>query len=399
MKSRYIVLRSPDVARTRGVDTALRAGVAAVHPVRLALDIEEFSPDKRHAVAAEPDVVAVVPSMKMRLVKPMSETPADAVAGGVSWGVKAVRADTSPMTGSGVVVAVLDTGIDATHDAFKGLEIVSRNFTDDPQGQDTHGHGTHCTGTILGRPVGGMRIGVAPGIRRAVIGKVLGAGGGSSEQIVDAILWACDEGAQIISMSLGIDFPGEVAQLIESGLPADVATSRALEGYRANVSLFERVAALVRTRENPALLVAAAGNESRLAENPAWSIAVSPPAVSEGLISVAALGRGAQGLEIAPFSNFGALVSAPGVDIVSAAKDTAHGLISMSGTSMATPHIAGLAALWAEWTLETFGQVTIPALYQRVTGNAGLAGIGKGFDPSAIGAGIVLAPQPDATTH
>ena len=77
----------------------------------------------------------------------------------------------------------------------------------------------------------------------ALIGKVLGAqGGGSSEQIVSAIQWAVENGANVISMSLGMDFPGFVAQLEQAGLPTELATSRALEGYRANVQLFERLA-------------------------------------------------------------------------------------------------------------------------------------------------------------
>src|SRR5690606_41473924 len=95
-------------------------------------------------------------------------TPA---AGDVTWGVKAMGAYTSPFDGSGIVVAVLDTGIDPTHPAFAGVNLTRRNFTtagDD----DTHGHGTHCAGTIFGRAVNGTRIGVAPGVTEAVIGKV-----------------------------------------------------------------------------------------------------------------------------------------------------------------------------------------------------------------------------------
>jgi subtilisin family serine protease len=155
-----------------------------------------------------------------------------------------------------------------------------------------HGHGIHCAGTIFGRDVGGTRIGVAPGVKKALIGKVIGPGGGSSDSIADAINWAIEDGAHVISMSLGIDFPGFVKALEASGLPTEAAVTRALEGYRANVQLFERLASLGRTRGlfgQTTLIVPAAGNESRRTGTSAYEIAVAPPAVAEGVISVAAL--------------------------------------------------------------------------------------------------------------
>ena len=82
-----------------------------------------------------------------------------------------------------------------------------------------------------------------------------------------------------------------------------------------NVQLFERLAALVRAAGSftqPTLIIAAAGNESRRDESPDFEIAVSPPAVSEGIISVAALGQGSGGFSVAPFSNTGANLSGPG---------------------------------------------------------------------------------------
>jgi subtilisin family serine protease len=291
-----------------------------------------------------------------------------------------------------VVGAVLDTGIDPAHPAFAGVELECRNFTDaGPDDED--GHGTHCAGTIFGRPVNGTRIGVATGVKKALIGKVLGGNGGGSDVIMQAIQWAVNGGATVVSMSLGIDFPGYVSALTRRGVPTDLATSMALEGYRANVLLFEKLASLIKAQGafmQASLLIAAAGNESRRSENPDYEVSVSPPAVADGIVSVAALGQGSNGFTIAPFSNIGARVSGPGVGIVSA--EPGGGLTSMSGTSMATPHVAGVAALWAE-KLKKSGQLNGQLLADRLVGSASADGVKPGFDPEDIGAGLVRAPQ------
>jgi subtilisin family serine protease len=230
-------------------------------------------------------------------------------------------------------------------------------------------------------------------VKKVLIGKVLGSQGGSSDQIVNAIQWAVENGANIISMSLGIDFPGLVEELQANGFPPALATSRALEGYRANVQLFERLASLIQARGafgQATVIIAAAGNESRRDEDPNFEIAVSPPAVSEGIISVAALGESAQGLNVASFSNTGANVSGPGVKIVSA--KTGGGLRSLSGTSMATPHVAGVAALWAE-KITAVGVLSPLQLTARLIGSANTTGLTPGLDPFDFGAGLVRAPQ------
>jgi subtilisin family serine protease len=303
-----------------------------------------------------------------------------------------VGADTSPFTGIWAILCVLDTGIDAAHPAFAGVEVVQKDFTGEGDG-DSHGHGTHCAGTILGRDVDGMRIGVARGASKVLIGKVLGASGGSSDSIVQAIQWAAQNGANVISMSLGMDFPGLVESLIGQGFPPPLATSRALEGYRLNVQLFERLAALIRASSEfsqPTLLIAAAGNESQRQANPNFEIAVSPPAVSDGIVSVAALGEGPSGFTIASFSNTGANISGPGVKIVSA--KAGGGLATMSGTSMACPHVAGVAALWVE-KVKAMGPFTTAHVTHRLLASGAIDKMNAGFDPFDIGTGMVRAPQ------
>ena len=343
-----------------------------------------------------PPMKLFAPSMPMRLIAPVGEardvtaTPSAATA---TWGVKAVRADTSPFTGAGIAVAVLDTGIDAAHAAFTGVTIVERDFTGEGNG-DQHGHGTHCAGTIFGRDVQNTRIGVAPGVTRAFIGKVLGANGGASDEIVNAIQWVVDQGAHVISMSLGMDFPGFVNLLVTTqGLSIPVATTVALEGYRQNVTLFERLSSLVTAIGpfgQPALIVAAAGNESGRDAMPPFEIACAPPAVSEGLIAVAALGQVGSTLDVAPFSNTNAIVAAPGVGVTSAKRG--GGLVSMSGTSMATPHVAGVAVLWAEKILSQ-GPLRATEWMARLIASGTRDGVKPGIDPNDIGSGLVQAPQ------
>jgi subtilisin family serine protease len=339
------------------------------------------------------DVEAVAPVIPMKLIAPVSLTGvADPASTSTAWGIQAVGADTSPFSGDGVKIAVLDTGVDASHPAFSGVELVRRNFTSESD-DDMHGHGTHCAGTIFGRDVSGKRIGVAPGVRTALIGKVLGQDGGGSDVILAAIEWALQNGAQVISMSLGIDFPGLVADLEHEGVPTELATSMALEGYRANVLLFERLGSLVQARASftgPCLLVAAAGNESRRDQDPNFVIAVSPPAAADGMISVAAVGPDPDGFTIASFSNYGARLSGPGVGILSAR--AGGGLTTMSGTSMATPHVAGVAALWAEKLMKS-GQFSQQRFTDRLVGSAVIDGLKQDFSPADVGNGVVQAPQ------
>jgi subtilisin family serine protease len=356
------------------------------------IETGEMKASEAKALARDPSVLGISRSMPTKLIKPLASAGPSAT--GTAWGITAVGADTSTATGAGIKVAVLDTGIDAAHPAFAGVTLDQRDFSGSGNG-DVQGHGTHCAGTIFGRDVSGTRIGVARGVSQAMIGKVLGNdGSGDSAMIFEGIQWAVMGGARVISMSLGFDFPGLVDDLINAqNWPAALATSVALEGYRANLRMFDALMAQVRANEvfnGGVVLVAAAGNESERQIKPDFEISVSIPAAAEGIVSVGALGQSPTGLKIADFSNTGPVLSGPGVKITSA--KAGGGLIDHSGTSMATPHVAGCTALW--W--ERIGSLGIPVtaanVAARLRASASTAGFDAGVDVEDRGAGIVRAP-------
>lgn len=395
---RIVILRAPALQATRdpfdGPGSA--ASIMNVAESAAGMTVErDDNPTSAtiNALQKDPTVLSFAPAMPMKLIKPLESEAAPAAAS--TWGVKAVGADKSPFDGAGVTVSVLDTGIDSAHPAFKGVDLITKDFTGAGSADDDNGHGTHCAGTIFGRDIEGQRIGVAPGIQKALIGKVLGGpSGGSSDVLASAMLWAADNGAHVISMSLGMDFPGWVEDLVqENGLPIPAATSIALEGYRANIRLFEQMANLLNARASVAqttIVIAAAGNESERAGNPPYEINVAPPAASYGITSVAALADGSGGFTVAPFSNTMATVSGPGVGVFSAWPGGATNTIS--GTSMATPHVAGVAALWAERLLAQ-GPVSPVLLQARLIGSATIDLLKAGTDPLDVGAGLVQAPM------
>lgn len=392
MHQEYIVLRGgtpPRVSRASGGILSVPSAEFDAGMEGVAVEGHSLSDADRLDVARDPSTQAIAAAMPMKLIEPLDATDVQPSAG-ATWGIDAVRAPDSPFDGSGVTVAVLDTGIEPNHAAFAGVNVVQQNFTQDAD-DDTHGHGTHCAGTIFGQDVGGQRIGVARGVDKALIGKVLGAGGGSSKTIAEAIQWAVSEGAHVISMSLGIDFPGFVDFLVKDrGMDIIPATSMALAEYRDNINLFNTIARLVRAQGafgQGTVVVAASGNESN---RPQFEIAVAPPAAGLDIVAVGALGQGAGGLEVARFSNTEVDVSAPGVGVVSA--KAGGGLTSMSGTSMATPHVAGVAALWADKMLKVRGAVESVALTSGLIGHANTSSLAGVPDANDVGGGIVQSP-------
>jgi len=242
----------------------------------------------------------------------------------VTWGLDAVKANLSGLSGAGIKVAVLDTGFDETHHDFRGRSITKKLFASLSSTGDVDGHGTHCIGTACGSlsPQTGPRYGIA---YEADIfaGKVLGDDGfGTDRSIIAGMEWALDEGCAIISMSLGA--------------PTQI-------GDQANGD-YEQIGRVC--LDAGTLVVAAAGNESR---RPGRINPVGSPANASTIMAVAAVDRA---LQVASFSNGGLNpnqdvdLAAPGVDVLSSAPG--GGTTLMSGTSMATPHVAGIAALIAQ---------------------------------------------------
>ncbi len=393
----FIILRNKRLASPTFDNLGPRAGMrgvggpmATAPPEAIILEEAELTKAERSDLRRDPEIRAVAPPMPIQLVKPVDSVAIGPSDAGTLWGLKSVKATDSPFDGSGITVAVLDTGIDPSHPAFAHCELVQNNFTTESD-NDQHGHGTHCAGTIFGGDVSGTRIGIARNIRRALIGKVLGAGGGTSATIAHAIEWAVDGGANVISMSLGIDFPGYVDSLVnQGGYDINPATSLALEAYRANVNLFTELASYVQMHGSfgqGTIIVAASGNESK---RPEYEIAVAPPAAGTGIVSVGALQETNSGLAVAFFSNNQVDIAAPGVNIISAFPG--GGLRSMSGTSMATPHVAGVAVLWAQRQLEMTGRVESQALLVRLLASGTLASLTAGVEEEDVGTGIVQAP-------
>ena len=375
-------------------------------PPKLTLETTKLTDKQREEVLRDPRQEAA-PPIPMALIDPVSAGEAQsadalqaAKASGTSWGIDAVRAKyaispTRPPERD-IPVAVLDTGIDCKHAAFTGIKTWhTQNFIDPgPAGAintdvtDVKGHGTHCASTIFGQNVEGVRIGVAPGVSTAIIAKVLADNGrGTNEALSEGLQWARGKGARIISVSISFDFPAIVDRLRAANWPERAAISKALQSYRDNVRYFDKLVDFLSFEGR--LLIAAAGNDSKrgLTEGPDQLIDVSMPAATENVISVGALDKTATGFAVAPFSNVNPILSAPGVGIVGA--KVGGGLIAMDGTSMACPHVAGLAALWWDSQLAQNGQTSaedVKASLRALAVNAKLRVADQGK-------GLAIAPE------
>jgi subtilisin len=277
----------------------------------------------------------------------LEEEELEAQVLGATWGLIKCKVPPSLRSGAGIKVAVLDTGMDLGHPDFAGRSFTTKTFVGQPV-QDLHSHGTHCIGTACGpkAPPGNTpRYGIA--FRsRIFVGKVLSnSGSGSSASVLAGMNWAIANRCQVISMSLGSQTPVQAAY---------TAAGRS-------------------ALNNGCLIVAAAGNNS--------CSPTGAPANSPTIMSVASLD-----LNLTPsdFSNCGKIeIAAPGRDVFSSVpRPTRYG--TKSGTSMATPHVAGCAALWAESSAALRGLT----LWRKLQSSAKALP----FPPAKVGKGLVQAP-------
>ncbi|KZZ83602.1 MULTISPECIES: S8 family peptidase [Bacillaceae] len=291
---------------------------------------------------------------KVRLIPFKLEEVYDSAKEDIPYGVRMINAPEiwdQGIKGDTAVIAILDTGCDATHPDLKDRIIGGKSFVDGDESDysDSHYHGTHVAGTIAASLNDQGVTGAAPEVKLLIL-KVLGDdGSGSYEGIINAVRYASEwkgengETVRVISMSLG--GPEDVPELHEA--------------------IKEAVA-------NNILVVCAAGNEGDSREN---TVEKAYPGYYKEVVQVGAIDEKKQ---LAEFSNTNDEIDlvAPGVNILSTYPGNKYA--KLSGTSMATPHASAAAALLIQKEEKEFGRtLTEPEVYAQLCKNTVSIGLSK----------------------
>jgi len=308
--------------RTSARSKRKAAPPSVLHFPNLGLLLGTVTRDGLSTLRKDERVRKVVSAPQPRLIRPVRTAPAKLTTD-VTWGIKFLNIPKlweQGLTGKGVRVAHLDTGVDGKHPAlrtaianFAEIDSFGQVVTPTPKPYDTDDHGTHTAGTIAGRPVGGKSVGVAP--EADLVSAIVIEGGNVIARLLGGMDWAVSQNVRVLSMSVGIPLSPPLAE-------------------------FDPILRNLRARN--IFPVVAIGNEG-----PGTSRA---PANNTEPISVGAIDQNKVVADFSCSQQFNRTdnptvpdLVAPGVDILSASPDGGYQL--KDGSSMATPHVAGLAAL------------------------------------------------------
>lgn len=308
-QGKYIVVFDQPAADSLKSDIVQKNGGTFLKPLKLINGAAVILPDEaaKKALSQQPGIKRIDEDIEFHATK--KPLPPEPPAQVIPWGIGTVNAPAawSISKGAGVKVAILDTGISLTHpDLAANVKGGINTIKPAKSANDDNGHGSHCAGIVaaINNTIG--VVGVAPEASLYAVKVLNAAGSGYLSDIIEGLQWCIDNQIQVASMSFGSDASNTSEH------------DAIIKAYNAGITL-----------------VAAAGNDG-------VANSVDYPGAYPEVIAVSALNSN---LSLASYSSYGPEVdiAAPGTQIYSTYKGTAYA--TLSGTSMATPHVTGVAAL------------------------------------------------------
>ncbi len=325
------------------------AGLGAVAGRIPASAIASLRADPSVAYVEEDGIVEAIGKGNSSGGPPSPSQPAQSVP----WGITKVGAPLAGNTGAGIKVAIIDTGIDLTHPDLTANLNSGVNYVNTKSPDDDNGHGSHVSGIVAAANNTIGVVGVAPDAALYPVKVLDRRGSGTWSAVASGITWAADNGMQVANMSLG----GGASTTVE------------------NACSYAEAAGV--------LLVAAAGNSG---DGNTSTEELSYPAAYSTVVAVGATDKNDA---LASFSNTGSFVevSGPGVSVYSTYKD--GGYATLSGTSMASPHAAGMAALlW--WEQQQTSTPTVSSVRSAL--DSRVRDLGPSGRDAGFGYGVVYFP-------